>query len=324
MKHLHPRVLLPPLLIALLLLTGCQDIGELPTNPARPSAPSNLLSTSEPTPSAAAPTFTPSPEPTTSPEPTPSPEPVPSPEPTAEPAPEPTPIPGPEPNDPIFYVLMFHNVVENGVECNDWTITTSRLREDLQWLADHGYTTVLPRELVQGAPLPERAVLITFDDGYVSNYRLAFPILKEFNAKAVISIVTIATDNNVSAFLTWDMCREMVDSGLVEIGSHTHNLHGSELGIKRANGETQEQYQERVFTDLQTSIDLIEANLGTKALFLAYPHGATDSWAKGFIQSHFAVTVITRNGRVDFSKGLYDLPRYNMNEVNFVGKYLPD
>ena len=44
-------------------------------------------------------------------------------------------------------VLMYHHVVEDGQECNDMTITASRLREDLQWLQDNGYTTVLPREL---------------------------------------------------------------------------------------------------------------------------------------------------------------------------------
>ena len=76
-------------------------------------------------------------------------------------------------------ILMYHDVVEDGQPCNTWTVTTGRLRQDLQWLKDHGYTCVLPRDLEKG-PLPKgKAVLITFDDGYASNYRLAFPILRQ-------------------------------------------------------------------------------------------------------------------------------------------------
>ena len=118
-------------------------------------------------------------------------------------------------------VLMYHHVVEDGQECNDMTITASRLREDLQWLQDNGYTTVLPRELAAGEPLPEKPVLITFDDGYRSNYNLAFPIFQEFEAKVVISVMVYMQDHAASDFVTWAMCREMIDSGLIEIGSHT-------------------------------------------------------------------------------------------------------
>ena len=234
------------------------------------------------------------------------------------------PTPDPEPERPIFYCLMFHHVVEDGVKCNDATITTSRLRENLQWLSDHGYTTVLPSELARGEPLPERAVLITFDDGYASNYYLAFPILQEFNAKAVISVVTEHVDRRISGFLTWKMCQELVDSGLVEIGSHTHFAHTLGHGICRLPDEAQEAYEERIFTDLQTSIDLIESNLGTKVHFFAYPGGMTDPWANSFLKEHFAVTVTTRNGPIDISNGLYDLPRYNIEDVTFVSMYLPE
>ena len=55
-------------------------------------------------------------------------------------------------------VLMYHHVVEDGQECNDMTVTVSRLREDLQWLKDNGYTTILPRELAAGDPLPSKPV----------------------------------------------------------------------------------------------------------------------------------------------------------------------
>ena len=84
---------------------------------------------------------------------------------------------------------------------------------------------MLPRELAGGEPLPEKPLLITFDDGYRSNYELLFPLLQAYQMKAVVSIMVYMQDVSADNFLSWDMCREMADSGLVEIGSHAYSLH---------------------------------------------------------------------------------------------------
>jgi len=220
----------------------------------------------------------------------------------------------PEPGNSTLYVLMYHSFVPDGTECNNWTLTDARLREDLQWLADNGYTTILPSELVAGEPLPEKAVMLTFDDGYANNYTVAYPLLREFQAKAVISLVVNHQFHQDEKHLSWDMCREMVQSGLVEIGSHTYNCHNnSPRGIQRMDGESQKDYETRVFADLQTSIDLIEENVGTAVQFFAYPHGQTEPWANDFLKEHFSLTVTTHHGSTDISKGLYDMNRYNVS-----------
>ena len=219
---------------------------------------------------------------------------------------------------------MYHHMVEDGTKCNNWTITTSRFREDLQWLQDNGYTWLLPSELAAGTPLPEKAVLITFDDGYASNYQLTFPILQEFQAKAVISLITKRMEDQQPDFLSWDMCREMADSGLVEFGSHTYDSHRDDpRGIKRMSGESRSDYEARVFTDLQASIDQIQENLGIQVLFFAYPHGQTDRWASDYLREHFAVTVTTQHGPANISRGLYDLPRHNITVEHPASEYLP-
>ena len=223
-----------------------------------------------------------------------------------------------------LYILMYHSVEPDGTACNDYMTTESQLRADLRWMAEHGYTTVLPGELAAGKPLPNRAILITFDDGYANNYEIAYPLLEEFGAKAVISTVVQYTDE-LSNFLSWDMCREMLASELVEIGSHTYNLHdtGSDLGIRRLRGEKREAYQARVFPDIETSIQLLESNLGCKVNFFAYPNGRTDNWANDFLREHFSVTVTTAKRVADISGGLYDLPRYNINSVRTARRVLP-
>jgi len=237
-----------------------------------------------------------------------------SPEDASEPQLPPEPQLPSETGNTTLYVLMYHSFVPDGTECNDWTLTDARLREDLQWLADNGYTTVLPSELVAGEPLPEKAVMLTFDDGYANNYTIAYPLLREFQAKAVISLIVNHQFHQDEKHLSWEMCKEMVQSGLVEIGSHTYNCHNnSPRGIQRMDGECQKDYEARVFADLQTSIDLIEKNVGTAVQFFAYPHGQTEPWANEFLKEHFSVTVTTHHGSTDLSKGLYDMNRCNVS-----------
>ena len=273
----------------------------------------------------------PSPAPQQVPEPVPEPQTVQEPEPKLEPEPDSEPElelePEPEPERPAnstLYILMYHHFVEgSGEGLNDWTLTRGRFREDLQWLADHGYTTISPSQLAAGEPLPERAVMLTLDDGYASNYRIAYPLLQEFNDQAVISMIVHYTVEENPDFLTWDMCREMAQSGLVEFGSHTYDNHTSGTGIHHQKGESQDTYQERMFPDLQSSIDLIEENVGVEVQFFAYPHGKTESWASGFLAEHFAVNVTPRHGPANVSWGLYDLPRHNVSMRTPLSEYLP-
>ena len=274
------------------------------------------------------PEITPEPEPEPQPEITPEPEPEPQPEVTPEPEPQPEVIPEPEPEpkpaNHTLYILMYHHVVEDGVNYNDWTITTSRFREDIQWLKDNGYTAILPRQLAAGEPLPEKAVMITFDDGYASNLTLALPILQEFNTPAVISLITNAMETEEPDFLTWDMCQELAASGLIEFGSHTHSLHSAQTrGIRRLPDETQAEYEARVLPDIQHSVDLIGEKLGINVTFFAYPHGVTDSWADEFVDSLFPVTVTTRHGPTDIRKGIHRMPRHNITVDVPVWKFLP-
>ena len=239
-------------------------------------------------------------------------------------SPDPSNYEGWSTDNTTLYVLMYHHLVEDPSELNEWRLTVDRFREDLQWIKEHGYTTVLPSELSSGHGLPEKAVMITFDDGYTSNYTLLYPLLQEFGAKAVISVIAQRTEAGIPGFLTWDMCREMAASGLVEIGSHTYNLHGSQpvMGIKRLDGECQADYEARVFPDIQKSIDCITENVGAAPLFFAYPYGRTDPWAADFLAEHFAVTVTTAEKTADISGGLYALPRYNISMKKGVGAYL--
>lgn len=216
-----------------------------------------------------------------------------------------------------LYILMYHNLAPDGWECNDWTVSAGEFRKDLQWLTDNGYEFVLPSELAAGKSLPEKAVMLTFDDGYASNYEIGYPILQEYGAKAVIALITKRIEDGVEGFLTWDMCREMQRSGLVEFGSHTHDVHAlANQGVARGEGESWEAYDQRVIPDVDQSIRLIQQELGTTPVFFAYPYGRTDEWISDYMKEHFSVTVTTEYRAADISGGLYELPRITVNNTS--------
>ena len=222
-------------------------------------------------------------------------------------------------------VLMYHHVVPDGKECNEMTVTMGRLEQDLRWLAENGYHTVLPRELAAGQPLPEKPVLLTFDDGYRSNYLLAYPLLQKYQAKAVIALMAYMPDNWADGFLSWDMCRDMTASGLVEIGSHGYAIHnlderegnfvpGQANGVQRRKGESYNDFYCRVLEDLRYSFDRIAQEVGTPPTYFAYPFGKTDPDADAYLEALFPVTVVTGPGKhaANLSQGLHQLPRFTV------------
>ena len=132
-------------------------------------------------------------------------------------------------------------------------------------------------------------------------------------------------DNPGGNFLTWDMCREMTASGLVEIGSHGYAIHnldgrmgnfaaGQANGVQRRKGESDDDFYCRVLEDLRYSHQRIAMELGTAPSFFAYPFGKTDPDADAYLKSLFPVTVVTGPGKyaADLSKGLWQLPRFTV------------
>ena len=79
-----------------------------------------------------------------------------------------------------------------------------------------------------------------------------------------------------------------------------------------------------MLSDIQYSIDLIRDHVGVTPEYFAYPYGATDQWAEGFLRRHFNVTVTTAGTVADLSDGLYDLPRFNVNSTTALQDILPE
>ncbi|MDR0951580.1 MAG: polysaccharide deacetylase family protein [Oscillospiraceae bacterium] len=205
-------------------------------------------------------------------------------------------IPGPEEDiDTQLRVLLYHHIVEAG-ETNADTMLLADFRRDMEAIRDSGYTTVgisdLEAYVNDGVPLPERAVLIRFDDGYLSNYTLAYPVLQEFGFKAVIFAIGVSighvtykdTDTPITPHFSYEQAREMVDSGLVEVQSHTWDMHQVESldgldcrrGLLRRENESEDEYVAALSEDFIKSRAGLETGTGQPVTALAYPYGLHD------------------------------------------------
>jgi peptidoglycan/xylan/chitin deacetylase (PgdA/CDA1 family) len=136
-------------------------------------------------------------------------------------------------------ILMYHHISKD-VKDKDTTVTPQHFRSQLTALKESGYNTILCKDLIayvnQGIELPENPVLITFDDGYTSVYQYAYPILKELGMKATTSIIGISvgknkykdTDIEIIPHFDYNKAREMYLSGVMDIQSHSFNMHDSQ------------------------------------------------------------------------------------------------
>lgn len=184
-------------------------------------------------------------------------------------------------------ILMYHNLAQEG-SGND-TISVQRFEEHLAALQDAGYTTITFQDLLayveQGTELPEKPVLLTFDDGYESNYTLAYPLLQQYQMKATIFVIGVSmgkdtykdTGQAMIPHFTQEQAAEMEASGLVAIESHGYDIHEVQgrdpeplrVGILPREDESEWDYAAFLQEDCQTMTDLLGKTPGV----LAYPYG---------------------------------------------------
>lgn len=227
-------------------------------------------------------------------------------------------------------VLMYHNISINKTKLNDGTVSPDKFREDMLYLKALGYTTILPKELVaykEGkSNLPDNPVLITFDDGYKSNYDYAFPILKELNMKAVISIIGWSVgrdtfpDNKtpIIPHFNWEEAKEMYMSGLIDIQAHSYNLHNPAIdgygqGVLPRKKESKEDYAKRFRADTLKLKKFIEKYVGNEVLMYTYPYGKYTELTNKIIEEEgFKISLSINPGISNITDDLFLLNRINM------------
>ena len=145
--------------------------------------------------------------------------------------------------NPTVSVLCYHNLATTEEkklfpEESDWTITVDNFKEHLEYLKKHDYKTLTMNEFIEWKQgkrkLPYKSVLITFDDGFLSNYHYAFPLLKEYEMNATVFVVGNLIEassggkwtGNIKTYMTKEMIQNLENEyPNIEIYSHSYNLH---------------------------------------------------------------------------------------------------
>jgi biofilm PGA synthesis lipoprotein PgaB len=186
-------------------------------------------------------------------------------------------------------VLEYHHI---DPVASEYTITPEAFKQQMQALqANHYRVITMPDfiEFLKGRKaVPPDAVVITFDDGYESFYKYAYPILKELNMTATNFLIVNDLETNPGIpFLAWNQIEEMNKQGF-SFYSHTFNAHetaiganGKQVGLltdpiyleEKKRVETADEYAQRVKADLSKADQIIQSKLGPQDNLLCFPHG---------------------------------------------------
>ena len=163
-------------------------------------------------------------------------------------------------------VLNYHQI--NNEDHNVLTLSDTEFEAQINYLSQEGYNGISPDQLADylqyGKQLPSKPILITLDDGYKDNYRVAYPILQKYHFTATIFVITDFI-GHYGKYLTWNQIREMSDNGF---SFEDHTL--SHISLPKASDE-------EIRNQLVKSREALEWQLGKKVEYLAYPGGEYDS-----------------------------------------------
>lgn len=168
-------------------------------------------------------------------------------------------------------ILVYHSVEpktdkQQSKLQKHYHIYPEKFRAQMEYLRDNGYVPIpmkmYLRYLNHGIAIPDKSVVITFDDGWKNQYQYAFPILKEFGYTATFYIVSGAA--GTPSYVTWDQVRELRDAGM-DIQSHT-KTHANLVKV----------LPEKALQELIDSRTVIERQVGRPVIMLAYPYYANN------------------------------------------------
>lgn len=223
-------------------------------------------------------------------------------------------------------VLMYHHLLRDAENTryrgNSIVTTVEAFGEQLHWLKENGYETIslgaLEAFLYDNGPLPPKPVMITFDDGYLSNALYAAPLLRDAGFTAVVFPVTGKLSQQPESFRAdqinmLDPATMQQAGDVFEYASHTHNLHrtagsGRSALTDAASAEIQ--------ADLSASLAVIAGLPSGSTHAFSYPYGfANDKVKKILRENGVRIAFRASAGRLTRDSDPYALPRYAVSEA---------
>ena len=227
-------------------------------------------------------------------------------------------------------VLMYHSVLKDKSRTGKYVITPENFEKDILYLKENGYEAISAKQLIKyvyaDGMLPEKPVLITFDDGMYNNLEYIVPILKKHNFCAVFSIVGSYTDeytekniaNSSFGYLRWCDVKELSLLPNIEFANHSYGFHSiSSLryGTQKNKGEDTLSYINTFYQDTQKMQSEFLSNCSFRPVIYTYPFGSYSKESSRVLKKMgFLVTLSCTEGINQISRGedcLYLLKRYN-------------
>lgn len=164
--------------------------------------------------------------------------------------------------------LCYHSVTDSPLDISAYRISAADMEGDLKYFSENGYTFLLPREMWY-ADANKKNIVLTFDDGYEDFYRVVYPLLRKYNAKAAVYV--IGSRIGKYDYMNEEQIKELDASGIVEIGCHTNSVHL--FGYKKSDLENDKRLVTEYIRDVREFNDKMTALLGHKTESIAYPFG---------------------------------------------------
>lgn len=207
--------------------------------------------------------------------------------------------------------LIYHHVDENTPRST--SVTPELFTQHLDHFAAGGYTVMGLEEVLEalrtGSSLPDKAVVLTFDDGYISVYETAFPLLQARGWPFTVFVCPEGIDQRRGSLVTWDQLREMAAAGAT-IASHGlkhDHLH------RRVDGESDADWRVRVKGDLEASAVRLTEEMGRAPEMIAYPYGEYDAALQGLVAELGWAGFGQQSGAMGRYSDLTALPRFPMS-----------
>ena len=198
--------------------------------------------------------------------------------------------------------LMYHRFEENKYPSTN--IKINDFKKHLKIIEDNKIAFVNPKKLKDELlnNKKQRKILLTIDDGFLSFYENAWPLLKERKVPFILFVST----REVGSFnyMTWNQIKELAKEDFVEIGNHSHS-----------HEYLVDEHIEVIREDIEKSIKIFKDKLGKNSNFFSYPFGEYSLEFKRLIKSlNFDYAFGQHSGVMDDTKDFYELPRFPINE----------
>lgn len=210
-------------------------------------------------------------------------------------------------------ITIYHHVATDTPPST--SISPADFRKHLDYLRDNGFSVialdVMLDAITSGSQLPDKAVAITFDDGYSSIYDTAFPMLKEYDFPFTLFLSTGPINNKQRGYMDWDQVKEMSDAGVI-IANH---LVEHPYMLTRHQGESDSDWIERLRRELLQAESEILEHTGQSHKYLAYPFGEYDTAIKDMVAEMGFIGLAQNSGAVNKSTDFLAIPRFPLASI---------